>query len=376
MERDWPLIYALGIGLLLWVLGTICLAYWAIYIVGDRTNMSVSKNLNNLGSGLTTVVMMGQLVQPLGVLILAYAYAKYKRMYLLGLIVTVVLVQIVMGFVADYKTEAMEAGILVIITKIYVDGKAPKAWLLGGGLFILLAFPVFQAYRLHVRGEQGVTAIQTLQNLVGSVQSSLQAQERVNSGFGGAEYRVQAFWERATLKGSVELLVSRVGKDAPFQLGATLTPIATAFVPKILWQDKPSIAVGQLLNKTFHITAVEDTFISPSHVGELYWNFGWYGIVLIQPLIGLLLGVIGRRCSAVPTLSLTRLLDMLVTIDAFAIRSEGSIAVEYVVWLRSMAAIGLLHLVFSRPMRAPQIVEDSPAPRQSLADVPFPQLLR
>jgi hypothetical protein len=384
LAKEWPFFNALTIGLIFWIAGTVSAAYWAVFIVNDRSNAALLKNLANLGPGLTMVSLLGQLVQPLGVLILAYVYAKYRKGYLLGLILGVVFIQIVLGFVADFKTEAMSAGILVIMTKTYVDGKLPKGWLLGGVMFIWLAFPVFQTLRTDLRGEHGVSSLQTLQNLTDTLQKALQAEDKVTAGFGGADYQVQSFWERASLKSSVELIVHRVGKDVPFQQGATLTPIAVAFIPKIIWPDKPSNAVGQVFNRLFHVSADPDTYISPSHVGELYWNFGWPGILLISPLLGALLGVIGARCCAVPQLSLTRLLIMVVTIFAFAIRSEGSIATDYVVWLRSMAVIGLLHWAFARrvPIRGAQeegagaAAVDASARPLNAAHERFPQLLR
>jgi hypothetical protein len=297
---------------------------------------------------------------------------------LLALALLVVFTQIVLGFVADFKGEAMQAGILVVIAKTYVDGKLPKMWLLGAALFVVLAFPVFQAYRLQVRGEHGVSSLQTLQNLVSTLQSALQAHEKADAGFGGAAYQTQSFWERASLKQSVELIVQRTGKEKPYQKGATLTPLVAAFIPKILWPDKPSVAVGQVFNKEFQL-AEADTYISPSHVGELYWNFGWLGVIVGSASIGVLLGFVGTRCAAVPCASLTRLLIMVVTIYAFAIGSEGSIAVAYVPWLRSMAAIGILHWVFARlgareaadPGNAAPIV----GPGQG-GQPAFPQLLR
>jgi hypothetical protein len=376
---DWPLGTLVAVGLAFWISGTVSLGYWQTFIITDRSNASLLKNLNNLGPGLTTIFMMGQLIQPLGVLILAYSYARFRRASLLVLAILVVLVQVVLGFIADFKGEAMQAGILIIIAKTYVDGKPPKLWLLAGALFVVLAFPVFQAYRLQVRGEHGVSSLQTLQNLVSTLQSALQANEKAAAGFGGSAYQTQAFWERSSLKQSVELIVRRTGEDKPYQHGATLTPIVAAFIPKILWPDKPSIAVGQVFNKEFQV-AEADTYISPSHVGELYWNFGWPGVIVGSSLIGILLGFVGTRCAAIPNASATRLLIVVVTIYAFAIGSEGSIAVAYVPWLRSMAAIGMLHWLFARRERALAAArgagELAPLAAGPGRAAVFPQLLR
>ncbi len=346
-STDWPFAAVVTIGLAFWIIGTATLTYWQVYVIGDRSSATLVRNLSSLGQGYTTLFMLGQLIQPLGVMILAYAYGAYRRRFLTAMIVAVTCIQVVLGFVADYKSEAILVGMLVIITKIYMDGKIPKLWVVCGGLFIFLAFPIFQAQRLAVRGEQGRSAADTLANIGETLKKSISAEEKVQSGFGGAEYRVQSFWERASLKASVELIVQRTGKEVPFQYGATLTPILSAYIPRLVWEDKESLPVGQIFNKDFHVSVDTDTYISPSHVGEIYWNFGWAGSLLIPSAIGFLLGFIGSRCAAYPVLSLTRMMIMFVTIFAFVIRAEGSIANEYVVWLRSMAVIGFLHLVFS-----------------------------
>ena len=375
--RDWPFAAVISVGLALWIIGTLSLGYWQTVVITDRTNASLLKNLNELGAGLTSVFMIGQLIQPLGILILAYAYAAYRSRYLLALILIVVIVQVILGFVADFKSEAMSAALLVIITKVYVNGKIPKGWLVGAALFIALAFPVFQAYRLQVRGEHGVTSVDAIQNLLGTLESALAAKEKVDAGFGGAEYKVQSFWERASLKASVELIVTRTGTDSPFQEGATLAPLVTAFIPKLVWSDKPSLAVGQMFNKEFHISEVEDTYISPSHVGEIFWNFGWFGTLALMPATGLLLGAIGVRCRAFPGLSLTRMMVMFVTIVAFAVRMEGSIATEYVVWVRSVAAIAILHWLFARSAHSQGADSQIQRPPEAPLQPPqrFPQLL-
>jgi hypothetical protein len=219
-----------------------------------------------------------------------------------------------------------------------------------------------------------------LSNIWETLQKSISAQEKVQSGFGGAEYRVQSFWERASLKGSVELIVRRTGQDVPFQHGATLTPILSAFIPRIVWSEKESLPVGQIFNKDFNISVDKDTYISPSHLGEIYWNFGWPGTLLALPAIGLLLGFVGSRCAAYPQLSLTRMMVMFVTIFAFVVRAEGSIANEYVVWLRSLAVIGILHLVFSRKLAAAGLLPTADSNRKAASEsprgIPFPNLMR
>ena len=130
--------------------------------------------------------------------------------------------------------------------------------------------------------------------------------------------------------------------------GHTLAPILATFVPKIIWADKREVKTGQLFNKSFHITDSDDIFISPSHLGEFYWNFGWSGVVLGMGFIGVICGWVGARFNMAEYSTVTRILVTVVTIKQLIVGFEGAIAPSYVVWLRSLAAIGILHVIFAR----------------------------
>jgi hypothetical protein len=242
----------------------------------------------------------------------------------------------------------MKGGILVILVLLLVRGRVPRAWLIGAALFAVLAFPVFQAYRMQVTGFRHMTNAQAAQNLGKVFSIALAGSEKVKGGFGGKAYRQQNFIERSSMKSAVELIVTRTGKDVPFQHGYTLQPFLAAFVPRLVWAEKPSDDAGLVFNREFHVSIFRDVYISPSHLGELYWNFGWPGALIGMSAIGLLLGFIGKRCDLSERRSVTRLLIVAITIYLICVRFEGSIAVNYVVWIRSLAAILLLHWLFAR----------------------------
>jgi hypothetical protein len=126
--------------------------------------------------------------------------------------------------------------------------------------------------------------------------------------------------------------------------------LLATFVPKIVWSDKPSLATGRVVNKEFHVTEADfsDTYISPSIPGELYWNFGWPGVLVGMAIIGGAIGTLGQRCNLAERRSVTNLLVVAVTIKQVIVGLEGSFSPEYVVWLRSLGAIGILHLLFAK----------------------------
>ena len=156
--------------------------------------------------------------------------------------------------------------------------------------------------------------------------------------------------------------------------------ILAAFIPKIIWSDKQEVQTGQLVNKLFHVTDSDDIFISPSNLGELYWNFGWFGVVIGMGLIGGICGWVGARFNLAEYGTVTRILVTVVTIKQLIVGFEGAVAPGYVVWLRSLAAIAILHLMFARVPAASRLVgpiadEPHAAPADRSSRRLFPNLL-
>ena len=342
--RDWRPGTVVAAGLVLWAIGTFAVYTWSVYIVPDTTNDAVRLGLARIGTLQASANILGQMLQPLGLLLLAYAMYAFRSRYLLPVVVTVVLLQVALGFVVDIKGMAMLGGILVIITCVLVTGRLPKTWLAAGVAFVIFVFPIFTAYRTAIHGDLGLARTAVIANFSKVLRLSIAAEDRVNTGHD----RAQTFLERATVKGSTEMIVERTGNGVGFQAGHTLTPILTAFLPRILWSDKPDIPTGQLVNKEFHLSESTDVYISPSHLGELYWNFGWPGVLLGMASIGFICGYIGTRCNMSVAPTVTRLLVLVVTIKQLIVSFEGALGSSYVVWLRSLAAVAVLHVLFAQ----------------------------
>jgi hypothetical protein len=344
VPKDWPeLILVVG-GVTLWAVCTALNWRFTVYLIAAPTIEATNRGLASISGLTTTVFMLARMSQPLGILIIAYAQCRYRRAYMTPLLIGVVLFQVLFGFVIDFKGEAFLGGVLVILTKLLVDGRLPKTWLVGMLVFIAVGFPVLQANRVIVRGQYGANNTQVGENIGKSLKQAIEGRNKVTVG----QDRSQTFVERLSLKRSVETIVTKTRDTTPFQHGYTLTPLISTFVPRLIWPDKPSVAVGRIMNKEFRVSDVADTYISPSHLGELYWNFGWAGVVVGMTLIGLLLGYLGTRFDLAQAATITRLMVVVVTIRLMILGSEGEVATQYVLWIRSMAAIGVLHLCFAR----------------------------
>jgi len=342
-DRDWPKSIVLIVGLLFWAIGTLATYRWNVYIVTDVTNEATRKGLASISPALTTAYIFAQMLQPLGVLLLAYAWRSSGSRYFTLFIVAIVTLQVFIGFVIDVKSLAMLGIILVIMTSVLLYGRLPKAWLVAGVFFVALVYPYFTAYRTAIHGA-GISREAVIENFGAALKKTFAAKDKVNTG----RDRAQTFLERSNVKPSVEVLVAKAGNGVAFQSGHTLSPLLATFIPKIIWADKERIPTGQLFNKQFHIDESDDIYISPSHLGELYWNFGWGGVLVGMALIGSICGWVGARFNLAEYRTVTRLLVTIITIKQLIVVFESSIADCYVVWLRSLAGIGLLHVVFAR----------------------------
>ena len=60
------------------------------------------------------------------------------------------------------------------------------------------------------------------------------------------------------------------------------------FIPRIVWPDKPIIyPPGQEFY--YIVTGRTNNFMSITIYGDMYWQFGWVGVILISPIFGLIL---------------------------------------------------------------------------------------
>ena len=331
---------ALTVGVTLWIVGTLDLFWWNLYVITDASQEASARGLASLPALLVAANLLAGLLQPVGILLITYVWRARGASYLLPLVIAIVGIQVVLGFVVNIKSLAMIAGILVIVTLVLIDGRFPKAWLAGAVVFGIVVFPIFQASRYEIHGNRQIARTTIIQNLGHIVELAIAAESRAD--------------------------------DVAFQHGHTMSPLLAVFIPRIVWSDKYTVSTGLLVNREFHISDSPDVYISPSIPGELYWNFGWAGVLVGMTIIGGAVGYIGGRFNLSQAKTVTGLLVVVLTIKQVIVSLEGSFSPEYVLWLRSLAAVAVLHVLFSRTAVGPPVpatIERAPEARS------FPNLL-
>lgn len=343
--NEWPHGTAVALGLALWIVGAAATWYWAMHVVDRYIEMA------QIGPYQTIALLVGRMVQPVGVALLAYRLVISRSKPLFLLVLAILAAEFVLGFLADSKELAIRGAILVMAAKFLVEGRLPRSWLIVSMIAIALSFAIFQAYRFEILQTRHKTRTAAAANLSRNLDRTLSS-NMLAAGY--ALSGVRAFVERTSLKPTMEIVVAHVGDDVPYQNGDTLLKLFYAFVPRILWPDKPDNAVGQLFNRQFHLSWDPNTYVSATQLGELYWNLGWPALLVGSLAIGAVLGFVGGRCALADHRSLTRFLVVSTTIYLLAARFEGGIALTYTVWIRSVLLILALHFVFGRVRTAPR----------------------
>jgi hypothetical protein len=104
--------------------------------------------------------------------------------------------------------------------------------------------------------------------------------------------------ERSSLLVQTAHVLDMTPSVVPFQEGSTYSYMAVTLIPRFLWPEKPSMSDA---NRFYQIAyglsdqrGLDYTSISSGCLAESYINFGWFGVVGIMFLIGMILGVYER----------------------------------------------------------------------------------
>jgi len=150
--------------------------------------------------------------------------------------------------------------------------------------------------------------------------------------------------------------IASIARDEGFLHGQTISYLAYAFVPRVLWPEKPSIAKGQWFASKVGMAFVrpDGTYsnsINMTVPGELYLNYGWAGVLVGCALFGVLLAALwstaGFWNGATNVLGSAFGFYLLWT--GFGLGADLQIAVSMVATYCIMAASGL---AISLPRRA------------------------
>lgn len=344
--REWNFYAIVFSGLIFFSVGVVAtFAFQIVYNIYDISNSKVD-------SVTAVALVLGRMLGNLGEILLSYAAVKGRKKIVSILVIALILLKVPLGVVLNSKEIGASFLIIYLIVRWLAIGK--QNWMAVLVAFVLLStmFSFAYEYRAYMDKYQ-VSVEKTLEDISGHLGRAFDGREeseqrdislyskRVMDGFGSLA-------ERVNLKPSVELIVSGVGKDIPYQEGHTLTPMLYILIPRMLMPDKPSVSVGQLFNREFKISASSDTWISVSFLAELYWNFAWLGVIIGMFLFGFTLGLVGVISDVSRSVTSARILMILSTIYLLVLRFEAGMAQQYSLFIRTFIIIALVDFALRR----------------------------
>jgi len=122
--------------------------------------------------------------------------------------------------------------------------------------------------------------------------------------------QLAAFFERQfdpILGGFIHGEVEKYG----FLYGDGLDYLAYAFIPRLFWPDKPGVTRGTWFTVYLGAASTEEDATSAtalSATGELYWNFGLWGVIPGMLFLGALIGMLWRISGPTPSVDPLRML--------------------------------------------------------------------
>jgi hypothetical protein len=290
-----------------------------------------------------SMVFLGKLVT-LSIVVLVGYYDRLSKPYRVlayGIIVS----ELITALMTFSKLEVLTVALMVILG-LYLRQPRMRTLVLGVtllcALYIILApFVLFAREAFEPRG------VSTIGDFATSAQAyrSLDADD-LTALLGGA----QIWWTRLSYANAQTFAMQAFDVGEP---GDSFALAAYAFLPRLLYPDKPIIAIGDKFTELMTGKATA-TFTAAGIFGEAYWNGGWMWVLGTGLFVGMSLAGIGS--FAMHTITDRRLVYLPVVFIGImmGLRPDDWFVLVYVGGLVQAAVLYGMITVFARPLIDPR----------------------
>lgn len=254
----WPLL--LGVGFLSYFALVASFGGWAYYVDHKQETLTApGQGYFLLSNSLISIAFAMKLTRSL---------ESRKRNYVvLGLFLAILLA---IGFFSGSKGAFLAPIMVAIVALYYLKSSIRFRHLVYLLPFVFLLFPVFNTYRNYSFDDQAqvTSAAQVTSNAL---------IEHGMSRFYGID--------------SLTLVIRDTPDVMDYQFGKTILPLLIAWIPRQLWEEKPTISFGKLFAETYmgEFFAGTGTSASPTLLGEAYLNLHFPGVLLVAFLSGVII---------------------------------------------------------------------------------------
>jgi hypothetical protein len=284
-----------------------------------------------------------------GLVLLSLAWFRYRSHYALFLLAALVPTTMIFFGFGGSKQAFLRPLMFIVLTSWLYRRQISGRWILAGIAAIVVVYPAAHFYRHQV--QMGRAIPDMLRNPVSAVDDV----GRYVSTYSLGEYVSQG----------LVLMTNR------FDGLGTLALIPIAYVPRLLWSEKPETTIGNWITETYGVGSIVKTSTGPSWIGEFYLNFGVAGVVGGMFVMGFLLRLLQEavlRSATVPAI-----VAGVVALEAVALSMQGGVIGSVNGVTFSLAPLLATHLAL-RYMGATVPAQDAsapgPSPRAIAADAP------
>ncbi len=285
-RHDWPLPTILLVACLMIPFG------WAIELAATFGFLPAS-----LGSGFLGALSLSAWF---GLVVLALAFIRYRSYSALALLFVLVPMSMAFAFFSGSKGQFLRPLMLIVLASWLHRREIRGRWVLAGILAGVLVYPASNFYRVSVKAGRSTVSMmthpgRTLSDVSGHV-SQYTLGGYMTEGFTRLAHRFDGL-------GRSSVIIRETPDRVPFQGGWTLAQIPMAYIPRVLWPNKPAVGIGQWITDTYGAGSHIRSATGPTWIGEFYLNFGTAGVVIGMLTMGLLLRLLHEsllRSATVP----------------------------------------------------------------------------
>jgi len=192
------------------------------------------------------------------------------------------------GFLTNAILGGMiEFAIWQTLAALWARGRPSYVWLLLAVAIIFLLQPLKGFYRVFLWG--GADNRSVIEKLV-AWQDIMVAATPSYKDPETARFMREAAYARMNHLVVTSGVIRDTPEIEPFQLGKTYYPLFVKWIPRIIWPNKPVEKLGNEWARRYGYLNVNDytTSFNLPWLPEMYLNFGWWGVIFIPLLLGIL----------------------------------------------------------------------------------------
>ncbi|MCR9095933.1 MAG: O-antigen polysaccharide polymerase Wzy family protein [bacterium] len=325
LRHDWPTGTTTAVATGMLVVG------WAFTVV-----LAAAASSSGLGSGFSSTLSSAQLF---ALILLVREWELRRNRGMLIALLVLVPIATIFGALTGSKREALNAVAIVVITRMVIKETIGWRWVVLGVLGIAILYPFNRYYQDYLIGGARTSAVEALAD-PGRIVNSLSRFVAESNVFDLLEEGLDATALRIDGLGVTSVIVRETPGLVPYQNGRTIALIFVAPIPRAIWPDKPEFTVGQWVTDTYSHGL--DTRTAPTQIGELYFNFGWVGVLVGMLVLGSLMRVMSEALTGEHATAASMLVSIVV-IYYFCTKFESAIAKQYSNVLFAVVPLILVH---------------------------------